>query len=145
MTYGLCKCDSCGRPRVVDLSKKTSRCPYCETPLDSSAATVYFTSNDQGAVREAMAQASGFVPPDASAKKERIAEADPHSTLVHRYERCSGLETKMAILAEGLTELKGEFTMEDVREIAGDKAEKMVTAMLDRCLIIEVRPGRYRA
>ena len=78
-------------------------------------------------------------------KKARIEEADPYSTLVYRYEHCSDLSTKMTILAEGLTEIKGTFTLEDVREIAGDKAERMVSAMLDRCLISEVRIGVYKA
>ena len=145
MTYGLCACGSCGRPRVVDLSKKTTRCPYCGTPLAGSAATPYYTSEDQAAVREALGRAYGFTPPDEEAKRSRIAESDPYSTLAYRYEHCSGLETKMALLAKGLTEIKGEFTMEDVRGIAGDKAEKLVSAMLDRCLVIEVRPGRYKA
>ena len=37
------------------------------------------------------------------------------------------------------------FTLDDVREVAGDRAEKMVSAMLDRCIISEVRIGVYRA
>lgn len=145
MRYGLSRCDTCGRPRVVDLTKATSSCPYCGASFENSRIPIYFTSNDQGAVREALSQAMGFVPPDAAKKKARIEGADPYSTLVYRYEHCSDLETKMAILAEGLTEIKGTFTMEDVRDIAGAKAEKMVAAMLDRCLISEVRIGVYKA
>ena len=57
----------------------------------------------------------------------------------------SDLEEKMTILAEGLTAIKGTFTLDDVREVAGDRAEKMVSAMLDRCIISEVRVGVYRA
>lgn len=144
MRYGLSRCDSCGRARIVDLTKATSTCPYCSASYDNSRITTYFASDDQSAVREALSQATGFVPPDAVRRKERIAEADPYSTLVYRYEHCSDLETKMAILAEGLTEIKGTFTMEDVRDIAGSKAERMVSAMLDRCLISEVRIGVYK-
>jgi len=145
MRYGLSKCDSCGRPRVVDLTKATSTCPYCNAAYDNSRIPIYFTSDNQNTVREALSQATGFVPPDAVKKKEKIAEADPYSTLVYRYEHCSDLETKMVLLAEGLTEIKGTFTLDDVRDIAGSKAEKMVSAMLDRCLISEVRIGVYKA
>ena len=115
MSYGLARCGSCGRPRIADLSKETSSCPYCGTSCESSRLQIVFSSDSQSAVREALAQASGFVPPDAVRRRRRIEEADPCSTLIYRYERCSGLETKMAILAEGLTEIKGTFTMEDVR------------------------------
>ncbi len=145
MRYGLSKCDACGRPRVVDLTKATSTCPYCNAAYDNSRIPIYYASNDQNAVREALGNAMGFVPPDMVKKKARIEEADPYSTLVYRYEHCSDLETKMTILAEGLTEIQGTFTLEDVREIAGNKAEKMVSAMLDRCLISEVRVGVYKA
>ena len=145
MAYGLAKCGSCGRPRIIDLSKKASVCPYCGTESRTDMISVFYRSESQEAVREALAQASGFVPPDALEKKRKIAEADPYSTMVHRYERCSDLNGKMEILAEGLTAIKGTFTMEDVREIAGDRAEKMVSAMLDRCIISEVRHGIYRA
>ncbi len=145
MAYGLSKCNSCGRARIVDLSKATSTCPYCSASYDNSKIPVYFTSNSQKAVRDALSTATGFVAPDEEKRKEQIASTDPYSTLVYRYEHCSDLGTKMSILAEGLTELQGTFTLEDVRKIAGSKAEKMVSAMLDRCLISEVRIGVYKA
>lgn len=104
----------------------------------------YFESADQDVVRQALAQSTGFVPPDTAAKRKRVEEADPYSTMVYRYEHCPDLEGKMEILARGLTEIKGTFTLDDVREIAGDRAEKMVAAMLDRCIISEVRVGVYK-
>ena len=51
----------------------------------------------------------------------------------------------MEVLSEGLTGLKGEFTLEDVKEVAGTKAERMLAAMLDRGLCYETRNGFYRA
>ncbi len=142
--YGLAQCRVCGKPRVVDLSKSSSACPYCSAEEDTSKLPVFFRSPDQSAVREALSQATGFTPPDLAAKKKRIEQADPYSTMVYRYEHASDLEEKMEILAEGLTRIKGTFTLDDVREIAGDRAEKMVSAMLDRCLISEVRIGIYK-
>ena len=143
--YGLVTCGVCRRPRIVDRSKAESSCPYCNCVQKTSDLRCFFESPDQDAVREALSQATGFVPPDMVKKKEKIARADPYSTMIYRYEHCSDLDGKMEILAEGLTDIKGTFTLDDVREIAGDKAEKMVSAMLDRCLISEVRIGVYRA
>ena len=65
--------------------------------------------------------------------------------MVYRYEHTSDLDEKMEILADGLTEIYGTFTLEDVEAIVGKRAEKMVAAMLDRCMISEVRHGQYRA
>jgi len=143
--YGLVQCGVCHRPRIADLSKGESTCPYCNCVQENGKLRCFYRSEDQNAVREALSQATGFVPQDTARKKERIAEADPYSTMVFRYEHCSDLDEKMQILAEGLTSIKGTFTLDDVREVAGDRAEKMVSAMLDRCIISEVRIGRYRA
>lgn len=145
MSYILTRCGACRRPRVADLSKTESSCPYCGCVQRTSDLPCYFESADQRSVREALSQATGFVPPDAVQKRRRIADADPYSTMVYRYEHCSDLDERMEILAEGLTAIKGTFTLDDVREIAGDRAEKMVSAMLDRCMISEVRIGVYRA
>ncbi len=143
--YVLTRCGVCHRPRIADMSRKESSCPYCGCVQDTSDLPRYFQSESQSEVREAMAQGVGFFPPDDSFKKGRIAEADPLSTLAYRYEHCPDLEERMTILAEGLTSIKGEFTLDDMREIAGDRAEKMLSAMLDRCIVSEIRTGRYKA
>lgn len=143
--YGLVLCGVCRRPRIADKSKSESTCPYCGATEKTKNLVLYFESPDQDAVREALSQATGFVPPDGARRKRRIEEADPYSTMVYRYEHCSDLDEKMEILAEGLTEMKGEFTLEDVESVAGKRAEKMLAAMLDRCMVTEVRPGVYRA
>lgn len=143
--YALTRCGVCRRPRIADLSSKESACPYCGCVQRTQELPRYFQSSNQNAVREALSQATGFVPPDEVRKRERVAAADPYSTMVYRYEHCSDLDEKMQILAEGLTAIKGTFTLDDVREIAGERAEKMVAAMLDRCIISEVRIGVYRA
>ena len=105
----------------------------------------YFESPDQDVVRQALSQATGFVPPDMVQKRKRIEEADPYSTMVFQYEHCSDLDEKLTILAEGLTKINGSFTLDDIREIVGDKAERYVSAMLDRCIAAEVRIGVYKA
>ena len=142
--YGLSECALCHRPRIIDADAESSACPYCGyTQKHKEIKTVYM-SEDQNAVREALGMAKGYIPPDSAAKKRRIAEADPYSTMIYNFEHCSNLSEKMEILAEGLTACKGTFTMEDVREIVGKDAERYVSAMLDRCLISEVRIGVYK-
>ena len=143
--YALTRCGVCRRPRIADLSSKESACPYCGCVQKTQDLPRYFQSSDQNAVREALSQATGFVPPDEVRKRERVAAADPYSTMVYRYEHCSDLDEKMQILAEGLTAIQGTFTLDDVREIADERAAKMVAAMLDRGIISEVRIGVYRA
>lgn len=143
--YGLALCGICRRPRVADKSFTTSTCPYCNASEKTKDLIFYFESPDQDVVRQALSQATGFVPPDTVQKRKRIEEADPYSTMVYQYEHCPDLDEKLTILAEGLTRINGSFTLEDIREIVGDKAEKYVSAMLDRCIAAEIRVGTYRA
>ena len=143
--YGLALCGICRRPRVADKSFATSTCPYCNASEKTKDLVFYFESPDQDVVRQALSQATGFVPPDMGQKRKRIEEADPYSTMVFQYEHCSDLDEKLTILAEGLTRINGSFTLDDVREIVGDKAERYVSAMLDRCIAAEVRIGVYKA
>ena len=144
--YGLALCGVCRRPRVVDKSKATTTCPYCNTTEKTKNLICYYESPNQDDVRTALSQATGFEAYEDKEKTKRIEEADPYSTLIFRYEHCSDLDEKLIVLAEGLTAIKGTFTLEDVREIVGEKhAEKYVSAMLDRCIAAEVRIGEYKA
>jgi len=143
--YALALCGICRRARIIDKSTKQSTCPYCGSTEKTSQMTVYFESRDQDKVRDALAQIEGFETPDEKAKKKRIEKADPYSTLIYKYEHASDLDEKMLILARGLTKIKGTFTLDDIRDIVGDKhAEQYLSAMLDRCYASEVRYGQYK-
>ncbi len=147
--YGIVICSMCGRARVIDLSSKSSSCPYCGNPEKTDKMVVVYKHRDQDNVRQALGQAAGFEMPDPKeeeAKKRRIEKADPYSTMIYKYEHATDLDEKMEILAKGLTKSKGTFTLEDIQEIVGEKnAEKYIAAMMDRCYIAEVRPGQYKS
>lgn len=143
--YGLALCGVCRRPRIADKSNKESTCPYCGATERTKNLVFYFESADQQAVRKALGQASGFVPPDTAKSRRRIEKADPYSTMVYRYEHCSDMEERMCILAEGLTRINGGFTIGDLEEIVGKSSERMLSAMLDQCIVSEIRPGFYKA
>lgn len=150
MSYGLGLCGACRKPRIVDRSFETTTCPYCGCTERTGKLQFFFTSDSQSEVREALSKATGaeeidLLVTDRADQRRRIGSADPHSSLVYRYEHASDIEEKMEILSEGLTGLKGEFTLEDVKEVAGTKAERMLAAMLDRGLCYETRNGFYRA
>ena len=146
--YGLVICARCRKARVVDKSSKSSSCPYCGNTEKTDKMVFIFECRDQETAREALGQASGFEKPDAKeerARKRRIEKTDPYSTMIYKFEHTTDLEEKMQILAKGLTRIKGTFTVEDVAEIVGEKrAEKYISAMMDRCYIAEVRPGQYK-
>lgn len=146
--YGLSICSRCGRARVIDKSSKSSSCPYCGNTERTDKMVFIYECRDQETARKALGEAAGFEAPSAKeerAKKRRIENADPYSTMIYKYENATDLDEKMQILAKGLTKVKGTFTIEDLEEIVGEKhAEKYISAMMERCYVAEVRPGQYK-
>ncbi len=150
MTYGLILCGLCKRPRVIDLSNKVTTCPYCGYEERTAKGQIVFQSDSQSEVRKAMSKGLGadeLIPTrmEIAAQKRRIEESDPYSTMVYRYEHAGDIDEKMSILSEGLTRIKGEFTLDDMMDVDPKKAEKLLSAMIDRGFVYETRPGFYKA
>lgn len=137
--YGIIACSGCGRKRIIDMSVKESKCPYCGRISETERMKVIFKDESQKKVRDALSSLSGY------AEDERPIDSgiDPMSSLAYSVEHTSDTSMKMELIAEGLTKIKGTFTEEDVDEIVPGKGEKYVRAMLGACIIYEVGNGRY--
>lgn len=143
--YGITLCRICRRPYILDESKSTSSCPYCNKKCRTKDMIFYFESVDQNIVRSRLQKATGPYDIDPKNKKKSISKDDFYSTMIFRFEHCSDLYEKMCILANGLTYVQGTFTFEDIKKIVGKNAEKMLFAMLNQCIIFEVSDGIYKS
>ena len=139
--YAAVACRHCKKYRIIDRSSLSSKCPFCGENCEHSSLQILFEDRDQTVVRNAIASMTGFVPET----KTRTSDADPFSTLVHKYEKCSEMDEKMRILSEGLTGILGTFTLEDIEAVDPKNAKQLLRAMLELCLIHEVRYGVYKA
>ncbi len=149
MTFALVLCGACGRPRLIDRSVSSSTCPHCGCSEKTSRIRICMESTDQNEIRAALANATSGneiegLKKDAEEKRRKIREDDPLSSLAYRYEQSSDMDERMEVMSEGLSRIKGEFTVEDMMEIDPKRAEKMLPAMLARGYIYEARPGCYR-
>lgn len=135
--YGIIACKDCGRKRIIDLCDDITACPYCGERTVTKNAAVLFQADDQSAVRSALGSGCPI-------EKKKVDEnIDPMSTLTYKVEHTSDLQTKLQLIAEGLTRMNGSFTVEDVEGFVGPKAEQYIKAMLDSCMIYEKGYGRY--
>ncbi len=102
-----------------------------------------YEDRDQRACRDAIAYMHKT---DLDTKKDTnvIEMADPHSTLIYRYEHCKTIEEKLEILSKGLSGLKGTFTIEDLEDVDPKNAKKLLRAMCEGGYIIETKPGEFR-
>lgn len=141
--YAVVTCLECRRKRIVDLRVEKSACPYCGHRDRNDSMKIYYQSSDLSMARAALNQITGPGLPEIMKKSGK--DADPYSTLEYRYEHAHGLDEKMKVLSEGLTEVYGEFTFEDLEKIEPKNAEKMLKAMLTDGCIHETKYGRYTA
>ena len=139
--YGIITCKGCGRNRIIDLADDTTKCPYCSHQSITKNSIVLFSDSDQSVVRDALNSMSGI---ELESKRKVDESIDPLSTLQYKVEHTSDVAAKMDLISEGLTRIKGEFTINDVEELVPGKGEKYVKAMLTECMIYEVGYGRYR-
>jgi hypothetical protein len=127
---------------MVDRSSSSSKCPYCGNREEHKKLKIIFEDKDQSKVREALTQMHPF---DIPEKKKQGADPDPLSTIIYRYENSRTLHEKMVLVSKGLTEIRGTFTLEDIKMIDEKNAEKLLSAMLEHCHVHEVSYGRYKA
>ncbi len=142
LMYAVVRCDGCKRTRMIDRSTLKSKCPFCGLESENRKLAILYEDSDQSAVRDALNELSGFTPEEKD--KSKITNADPLSSLVYKYEHCTELDLKMELLAKGLTEIHGTFTLEDILEVDPRMGKKMLEGMLEQCLVAEVKYGVYR-
>ena len=131
---------SCGKKRIIDLSDKVTKCPWCGAQKKTADAAIVYKSPDQNDVREKFDRITGFVAPE----KKMDENIDPMSTLAYKVEHTSDIHRKMELIAEELTRIKGTFTLEDVEELVPGKGEQYLKLMLTTCTAYEVGYGRYK-
>ncbi len=138
--FGIIVCSGCNRLRIIDLSDDRTKCPYCGTESVTKKKKICFSDEDQNVVRDALNRLSG-APVDE--KKKMDETIDPLSTLAYKVEHTTDVMGKMELIANGLTEIKGTFTVDDVEELIPGQGEKYVKIMLAECIIYEVGYGKY--
>ncbi len=140
--YAVTVCHKCSKYRMIDMSSSTTGCPYCGTKQTVKESKILFKDQSQESVREAFAEITGFIPQHKEEKKE---DSDPMTTLAYRYEHCDSINEKLDVLASGLTDILGTFTLNDIQEIDYDNGEEIIDVLTENCMVTEVSPGRYRS
>ncbi|MBR1973947.1 MAG: hypothetical protein IKC93_08875 [Candidatus Methanomethylophilaceae archaeon] len=135
--FGIVGCPNCKRTRIIDLETKSTKCPFCGKSSKTDTLFVKFSHYDAAIVREVF-QGNENVP-----FRKEGEDADPMKALAYRVSHCKNIDQKLQIIAEGLCDLKGEFTEEDVETLIPGKGTVYTEAMLERCIIHEIRYGRY--
>lgn len=148
MKYGVIVCPKCGKARGVETKKKTTSC-QCGREIVLSKTRFEFTTDSPLELADAVAQANEQLAGGEKIKLEkRRGKKNPYSKLAESAKAIKDPMERMRIIAQHLTELKGDFLLEDVRQITSlmgkDSPEDVIARLKEHNLIYETADGKFR-
>jgi len=145
--FGVIVCPKCNRVRGIDLSIGRAVCPRCGHPIDIDRAKVYFRTESQRELVEAVRQKAREIAPSLDpAELEDWAIVKDGIDPPEQPERGIS-EDRVYEIARRLTADQGEFIREDLKRELGcgeDEVDGIVERTLSAGVIYEPRRGMYR-
>lgn len=136
--YAVVICPGCRQPRGVKLSSKRSRCPRCGREVEVRKALIHFRSSDQREIRAAINAMTGFVP------EAPEPPSDPRDALRRRVREVKDPESRLNVLAAGLEDVLGQFTLADLEELFPEEGERYLKLLIQHALVMEPSSGVYQ-
>lgn len=147
--YGVIVCPKCGLAKGVEASKKTTSC-QCGREIVLARAKLMFLTDSPLELAESVAKVNAALRGGKDLPKERSSRSkDPYAAIAERAKVVKDSIERMRIIARGLSDLKTEFTIDDVRKVASvigkDAPEDIVARLQEHNLIYETGQGTYRS
>jgi hypothetical protein len=148
MKYGVIVCPKCGKARGIETKKKTTSC-QCGREIVLSKIRFEFTTDSPLELADAVAQANEQLAGGEKLKLEkRHGKKSPYSKLAESAKVIKDPMERMRLIALHLTELKGDFLLEDVRQVTSlmgkDSPEDVIARLKEHNLIYETADGKFR-
>jgi len=149
MKYGVIICPKCGKAKGIEMRRKTTTCP-CGREIKLKRGMIKYMTDSPSELAETVARVNaalhGAEPMPREKKRRR---KDSYAAMVKGTEAVKDpLERLHAITVE-LTRSKSQFELDDLRRVltimGRDDSEKMLARLLERGVIYESAPGKYRA
>ncbi|MDD1768195.1 MAG: DUF1922 domain-containing protein [Methanomassiliicoccales archaeon] len=150
--FGVIVCPSCNRARGVDLSTAAATCPSCGKRINVKKAKVYFKTDSESELAEAVRKMSERLSADVESAppvRKKRRKLSFHEELGVRAKKIKGSEDRLRFVAENLSVELGEFSSEDLAMVIKGfdeaDAEDLIEKMLSSGIIFEPGPGKYRS
>lgn len=149
MKYGVIVCPKCGMARGVETSRKTTTC-QCGREIVMARTKVMFQTDSPIELAESVGKANAALKGGEQMPSEKKPRRkDPYYIIAERARPIKDPLERMKVVAKGLTELRPEFGLEDLRRVCAvlgkDSAEDMLARLIEHNLVYETGPAAYRA
>jgi len=145
--FGVVVCPKCKKARGVVLGSARARCPRCGRSIDLSKARVFYKTDSQTELAEAVKKmmdrlSEGIEEIDVERKRKGRIPAKKETSKRRTEESllAAAKELTVRLGSSGVEDLAASLDIKDAEE-----ASKLIDAMLAYGLLLEPRPGRYRA
>ena len=102
--FAIVTCPECRNDRMIDLSSGSTSCPFCGKRFDTDRLNIKFKHPDQNVVRDVLFGSKDVPTADDS--------GNPMKGLSYKVSHASDPGMKMVYIADGLSEIYGEFTVD---------------------------------
>lgn len=148
MKYGVLVCPKCGMAKGVETKKKTTTC-QCGREIVVRKQKLRFLTDSPLELAGSVAKANAAIRGGEQMPSERKSrKKDPYSVLSERATATKDRTERFRIVAKGLTDLKGEFSVEDMNRVASllgrESGEEIVRLLQESNMIYEVQDGKFR-
>ncbi len=149
LKYGVIVCPKCGMARGVETVKKTTTC-QCGREIDLEQMKIKNQTDSPIELAQLVAKANAVIRGGQEPGPEkRSRKKDPMNMIAERAKPIKDPLERMRVVAQGLTELKSQFTVGDLREVASllgrDSAEDILARLKEHNLVYEIDVGVYRS
>lgn len=147
--YGVLVCPKCGMARGVETSKKTTTC-QCGKEIHLDRVKLMFLTNSPLELADSVAAANASLRGGEKMPSEKKSrKRDPLGAIAERAKPIKDPVERLQLIARGLTELKSEFGLEDLRKIVArlgkGSPEDMLAALREHNLVYETADGMFKA
>jgi hypothetical protein len=144
--FGAIVCPKCNTARGVRLPSKTARCPKCGHSIDVTKAKLYFETDSQEELVEAVRALSVRLATDIE-ERPRPRRRRKAAKAVVAKARMNEEDVRAALAA--LTERSATFSRQELFETLHitkkDEQERTLDRLLASGLLFEPRPGRFKS
>ncbi len=148
MKYAVIICPGCGMAKGVETARKTTTC-QCGRKVHVGRVKHHYMTDSHRELADAVALANEALRGGAKLPRRRRTSKDPYYAIGERAKSLTDPTQRIAQVAAGLAQLGAEFSILELRRVAGvvgrESAEEMLKRMKQTNLVYEVGEDRYRA
>ena len=149
LKYGVIVCPRCGMAKGIESNRKTTTC-QCGREIVMSRTKLMFLTDSPMELADSVAKANASLRGGEQVLTEKkVRRKDPYFKIAEKAKPIKEPLERMRMIARELSELKSEFSYEDVKKVAAilgkDTPEDIIVRLQEHNLIYETGEGTYRA